>query len=328
MSQIRAKIIGTGSYLPERVLTNQDLEKIVDTNDQWIRERTGIERRHMVEDGMATSDMAVIASNRALEMAGVTAEDIDLIIFATLTPDHLIPASACILQDKIGAFNAAAFDLEAACSGFVYSLVIAEKFIITGMYKHVLVVGAESMTRMLDFQDRGTCIIFGDGAGAAVVGASTDGSGILSSDLGANGKGGRTLIIPAGGAAMPATEETVKNRQHFIQMDGSEVFKFAVRAMGSSSLRSIEAAGLTVEEIDYLIPHQANIRIIEAAEKKLKMPREKVHVNIHYTGNTSAASIPIAIDEAVRQGKVKSGDNVVLVGFGAGLTWASCVMKW
>lgn len=328
MGITHAKIIGTGSYLPEHIITNADLEKMVDTNDQWIRERTGIEERRMIDESMATSDIALKASERALEMAGITADKIDLIIVATITPDHPFPATACILQDKLGAPQAAAFDLSAACSGFVYGLIIAEKFILSGMYKNILVVGAEALTRMLDFQDRGTCIIFGDGAGAAVVSASEDETGLLSTDMGANGKGGRFLLTPAGGSLMPATEQTVKDRMHFIKMDGSEVFKFAVRAMGSSALKVIDEAGLTIDEIDYLIPHQANIRIIEAAEKKLKLPREKVHVNIQKTGNTSAASIPIALDEAVRGGKIKKGDNVVLVGFGGGLTWASCVIKW
>lgn len=322
------KILGTGSSLPEKIVTNFDLAEIVDTNDEWIQSRTGIKERRMATSEEQTSDFAAQASKRALEMAGLKAEDIDLVLVATMTPDMPFPSTACIVQDKIGATKASAFDLEAACSGFVYGVTVAKQFISTGFYDHVLVIGAETMTKILDFEDRNTCVLFGDGAGAVVLGPSDDESGFLGMELGADGSGGDVLNMPGGGTLNPATEKTVKDRLHFLKMEGSEVFKFAVRIMGKASLNAIKKSDLTVDDIDFLVPHQANIRIISSAAKKLKLPMEKVHVNLDKYGNMSAASIPVALDEANRDGKIKTGDNVVLVGFGAGLTWGSCVVKW
>lgn len=325
---ISAGILGLGSYVPEKVLTNDDIAKIVDTSHDWIVSRTGIEERRIAGENESTSDMSAIAAKRALEDANLKAEDIDLIILATLTPDMLIPSTACLVQSKIGAKNAAAFDLEAGCSGFVYGLTVARQFVATGMYKNVLVIGAEVLSRMVDWQDRNTCILFGDGAGAAVVGPVEDGTGILSMTMGADGDGGKFLLIPAGGATMPATEQTLADRLHYIRMDGSEVFKFAVRTMGRASIEVVEKAGYKVEDIDFLVPHQANTRIINSAAKKLKLSEDKVYVNLNKYGNMSAASVPVALDEAVKLGKIKKDDLVVLVGFGAGLTWGSCFIKW
>lgn len=321
-------ILGTGSYVPENKVTNADMEKIVDTSDEWIRTRTGIGARHFAADDEATSDLATKAAVKAMEAAGITAEELDLIIVGTCTPDMLLPATACLVQSNIGATGAAAFDLETACSGFIYGVEIARNFIATGMYNKVLVIGAEKLSSILNFEDRGTCVLFGDGAGAAVLGPVEEGKGILSSELGADGSRGMVLKVDAGGSRMPATEQTTKERLHYLSMDGSEVFKFAVRIMGSSSLNVIEKAGLTLDDIDFLVPHQANMRIISSAAKKLKLPLEKVQVNLDEYGNMSAASVPVALDEALRNGKIKEGDKTVLVGFGGGLTWGACVIQW
>lgn len=321
-------ILGTGSHLPERVMTNDDLSEIVETSHDWIVTRTGIESRRIADENTATSDLAYKAAEKAIEAAGLTADQIDLIIVGTITPDHNFPSTACIVQDKIGAVNAAAFDLEAACSGFIYGVSVGQQFIATGMYEHVLVIGAETMSKILDFEDRKTCILFGDGAGAVVLGPVAKGKGIRSMELGADGKGGKSLIMPGGGSRIPATQQSVADRLHYVTMDGSEVFKFAVRAMGGASQRVVEQAGLGVEEVDFLVPHQANMRIIKSAAKRLKLPMEKVHVNLDKLGNMSAASIPVALDEAVRAGKIKENDKVVLVGFGGGLTWGACVLNW
>lgn len=321
-------ILGTGSYLPENKVTNFDMEKIIETSDEWIRTRTGIVARHFAAENEATSDMATKAALKAMEAAGVTADEIDMIVLATLTPDMAIPSTACLVQANIKAMNASAFDLEAACSGFIYGVEVARNFIATGTYNKVLVIGAEKMSSILNFENRGTCILFGDGAGAAVLGPVEDGKGILASELGADGSKGMVLKVDAGGARMPATIETVKDKLHYLTMEGNEVFKFAVRVMGSSSLRVIEKAGLKVEDIDYLVPHQANMRIITSAAKKLKLPLEKVKINLDKYGNMSAASVPVALDEAIREGQIREGDKTVLVGFGAGLTWASCVIQW
>lgn len=321
-------IIGTGSALPEKILTNFDLEKTIDTSDEWIRTRTGISERRIADDNTAASDLAYEASLKAMADANVTADEIDLIIVATVTPDMVFPSTACILQDRLGADNAAAFDLEAACSGFLYGITTGQQFIATGMYKKVLVIGVETLSKITDPKDRGTAVIFGDGAGAAVLSEVEEGYGILSSELGAKGEGGKYLSLPAGGSRFPATAETVANREHYIQMGGGEVFKFAVRIMGQSAVRVIEKAGLELTDVDYLVPHQANIRIIEAAAKRIKLPMEKVKVNLDKYGNMSAASIPVALDEALKEGKIKRGDNIVLVGFGGGLTWGSTLIKW
>ena len=321
-------IIGTGSCLPEREVTNFDMEKIVETSNEWIISRTGIGSRRFASKDQATSDLAVVAAEMAIKSAGITAEDIDLIIVATITPDMVFPATACIVQDKIGAVNAAAFDLEAACSGFLYGMEIGKQFIATGCHKYVLVIGAETMSKILDFEDRKTCVLFGDGAGAAVLGAVEDGKGILSAELGSDGSKGMVLNLPAGGSRIPASERTVKDRLHYVVMDGSEVFKFAVRKMGDASINVIKEAGLKIEDINYLIPHQANMRIISSAAKKLKLPLDRVQINLDKYGNMSAASVPVALDEAIREGKIKDGDNTVLVGFGGGLTWGACVIRW
>jgi len=321
-------IIGIGTYLPEKIVTNKDLESIVETSDEWIVDRTGIRERRIAASDIATSDLASRAAQRALDDAGVTAEEIDLIIVASATPDMFFPSTACLVQANIKATNAAAFDLAAGCSGFVYAMVTGSQFIKTGLYKKVLVIGAETLSKILDWTDRNTCVLFGDGAGAAVLAETSPGYGILASQLGADGAGGDLLKLPAGGSRNPATDETVSQRLHFIHMSGNEVFKFAVKIMGEAANKTLEAAGLSAADVDCLIPHQANIRIIQSAAKRLKLPMDKVMVNVDKYGNTSAASIPIALEEAVHSGKIKQGDHVVLVGFGAGLTWASAVMKW
>jgi 3-oxoacyl-[acyl-carrier-protein] synthase III (EC 2.3.1.41) len=277
---------------------------------------------------MATSDMATEAARRALSTAGMKPEDIDLIIVATVTPDVSFPATSCIVQNNIGAVNAAAFDLVAACSGFIYGMVMANQFIATGMYKNVMVIGAECLSKFTNWKDRSTCILFGDGAGAVIMSRVDEGYGIISQYLGADGSGGRLLMVEAGGSRKPASIETVEQELHYIQMDGSEVFKFAVRIMASAADEAVRRAGITKEEVDFLIPHQANIRIIEAARKRLNLPESKVYVNLDRYGNMSAASIPVALDEALSQGYIKKGDNIVLVAFGGGLTWASVLMKW
>jgi 3-oxoacyl-[acyl-carrier-protein] synthase-3 len=323
-----AGIWGTGMAVPQRVLTNADLEKMVETSDEWITTRTGIKERRIVADGEATSDLAAAAGRQALQEANIKAEDLDLIIVATVTPDVSFPATACLVQMKLGASNAATFDLSAGCSGFVYALDMAVRAIEGGAYDRVLAIGADVLSRITDWTDRSTCVLFGDGAGAAVVGPVSEGRGLLGTDLGAEGGQGHLLTLPAGGSRKPASAETVENREHFILMQGNEVFKFAVRIMGETAHKSLSKCGLTPEDIDAFIPHQANIRIIEAARKRLGIPEEKVFVNVQLYGNTSAASIPIALDEAYRAGKIKDDDIVALVGFGAGLTWASAVLRW
>lgn len=321
-------IIGIGSYLPEKVLTNADLEKIVDTSDEWIVDRTGIKERRIVEPDIATSDLAAHAAAAALQDAGLTADDIDLIIVATATPDMFFPSTACLVQDKIKASKAAAFDLSAGCSGFAYGLVVGSQFIQTGLYKKVLVIGSETLSKILDWTDRNTCVLFGDGAGAVVLGEVPEGYGILGMHLGSDGAGGDLLNMPAGGSRNPASVETVTGRMHTLQMSGSDVFKFAIKVMGEAAVKALDDAGLSSSDVDCLVPHQANIRIIQSAAKRLKLPMEKVMVNVDKYGNTSSGSIPIALNEALQDGKIKKNDIVVLVGFGAGLTWASCVMKW
>lgn len=326
---IRGKILGTGRALPENIVTNHDLAKTVDTSDEWVTSRTGIKERRIADEQTATSDLASEAALRALAKAGITAEEIDLIIVATSTPDFsAFPATACVVQKNIGAKKAAAFDIETACSGFVYSMVIANQFIATGMYKYCLVIGAEVFSRIIDWSDRNTCVLFGDGAGAAVIGPAEGDKGILASTLGADGEGGRFLDVYAGGTRMPVTPEVLEKKLNTIRMDGSEVFKFAVRIMESASLSALSKVGLAAEDIDFLVPHQANIRIVSAAAKRLNLPLEKVAINLDKYANTSAASVPIALDEALEAGRIKSGDIVVMVGFGAGLTWGAAVLRW
>lgn len=321
-------IIGLGCYVPERIVTNKDLEKLVDTTDEWIVERTGIRERRMADADMATSDLAARAAQNALDDAGVSADEIDLIIVATVTPDMFFPSVACLVQANIKATNAAAFDLSAACSGFVSGMVVAAQFIEAGLYKKILVIGAECFSRFIDYQDRNTSVLFGDGAGAVVMGETKAGCGILGIDMGADGTGGELLKVPAGGSRTPASLATVSDRLHAVQMNGKEVFKFAVSIMGESALKALANAGLEADAIDLLVPHQANTRIIQSAAKRLKMPMEKIVINVDKYGNTSGASIPIALHEAVESGRVKDGDTLMLVGFGAGLTWGACVIKW
>ena len=321
-------ILGLGCYVPEKVLTNHDLEKIVETSDEWIVERTGIKNRHIAAEGEATSDMSVIAAERALADAGVSPEEIELVIVATASADHAFPSTACLVQDRIGAKNAAAFDLSAGCSGFVYSLGVASQMVKSGLYKKALIIGAETLSRIMNWEDRNTCVLFGDGAGAAVLGEVEEGYGILGLDLGSDGAGSIHLMQPAGGSRKPASHETVDAKEHTVHMNGNEVFKFAVKIMGKTAKKSLEQAGLTNEDIDMLVPHQANIRIIQSAAKHFKMPMDKVWVNIDKYSNTSAACIPIALTEMQDQHAMKKGDNLLLVAFGAGLTWGSIVLKW
>ncbi|WP_339315405.1 beta-ketoacyl-ACP synthase III [Paenibacillus sp. FSL R10-2734] len=329
MRQLRpVGIIGTGKYVPEKILTNSDLEKIVETNDEWIVSRTGIRERHIAAPHEATSDLAYEAALKALDSAGMKAEDLDLIIIATVTPDSSFPSTACILQDKLGAKGAAAFDLSAACSGFVYSLATAVGFIQNGMYNNALIIGADTLSRITDYTDRNTCVLFGDGAGAVIIGEVPEGRGFQSFDLGAEGSGGNLLKLEAGGSRLPASQQTVEDKKHFIYMNGREVFKFAVRVMGSATERVLTKAGLGKEDIDLFVPHQANIRIIQSAMQRLDLPPEKCVINVDKYANTSAASIPLALVEAAEEGRMKEGDTVLMVGFGGGLTWGASVLIW
>ncbi|MMZ55251.1 3-oxoacyl-[acyl-carrier-protein] synthase 3 [compost metagenome] len=321
-------VIGTGKYVPEKILTNKDLEEIVETSDEWIVSRTGIQERHIAAPEQATSDLAYEAAIKALESAGMTAQDLDLIIVATVTPDMAFPSTACILQDKLGAKGAAAFDLSAACSGFVYGLATATSFIKTGIYNNALIIGADCLSRITDYTDRNTCVLFGDGAGAVVIGEVPEGRGFQSFDLGAEGAGGTLLKLEAGGSRLPASADTLENKQHYIYMNGREVFKFAVRVMGTATVDVLEKAGLSKDDIDLFVPHQANVRIIQSAMQRLDLPEEKVVVNVHKYANTSAASIPLALVEAAEEGRMKEGDRVLMVGFGGGLTWGASVLVW
>lgn len=328
MKNYSVGITGVGKYIPEDVLTNHDLSKMVDTSNEWIIERTGIRERRIAKSDIATSDLGTEAARAALEDANVKPEEIDLIIVATTTPDHAFPSTACIIQKNLGLTNAAAFDLSAACSGFVYGLATGSSFISSGAYKKILVIGAEVFSKIVNWKDRNTCILFGDGAGACVLERCEEGYGILSFDLGADGSGGDCLIVPAGGSRMPATSETVDKDLHYVQMDGKEVFKFGARIMEKATRNALEKANLTTEDLDFLVPHQANIRIIESAAKKLKINSEKLCINLEKYGNMSSASIPVSLEEVVKENRIKKGDIVVLVGFGAGLTWGSMAIRW
>ena len=325
---LAAGILGTGSALPEKVLTNFDLEKMVETSDRWITERTGIKERRQAAPLETTSTLSVAASKKALEMAGITPKDLDLIICSTISPDMPLPATAALIQRDLGARSCCAFDLAAACSGFLYGMTVAEQFIRTGACKHVLVIGAELLSRFLDYTDRATCVIFGDGAAAAVLGPVAPPSGILASDLHTGGQYAEHLYIPAGGTASPATNETVAKRGHYIKMRGNELFKVAVRNMEEVSRRVLTKAQVCANQIDLFIPHQANQRITEAVRERLEVAPEKVYSNIDRVGNTSSASIPICIDECVRSGRLKRGDLVLMAAFGAGVTWGAVLMRW
>ena len=326
--QRRAHIVGWGKAVPARVLTNSDLSTMVETSDEWIRQRTGIVERHIAGDGETTFTLSLQAAKTALEIAGLNPARLDLIIVATVTPEYVFPSTACLLQDALGAEKAAAFDLSAGCSGFVYGLSLAADLLAVGSYDHALVVGAETLSRITDWTDRGTCVLFGDGAGAVVLQANGAPGGIMSSVLGADGSGGEVLILPAGGSAHPTTVDTLARRQHFIQMDGRPVFRFATRVMPEASRQALTRAGLTVADVALFVPHQANDRILQAAARGLGVPQERVFSNLARYGNTSSASIPIALCEAVEQGLVKRDDVIVCAGFGAGLTWAAAVIRW
>lgn len=325
---IHARIIGTGSYAPKKVITNHDLEKLVDTSDQWITERTGIKERRVVEKGQTTSDLAYEASHRALKAAGLSAQDLDLILVATVTPDTYLPSLSCVLQEKLHAKKAAAFDVFAACSGFIYGLSVAQAFIKSGMYANILLVGAEVLSRFTDWEDRNTCVIFGDGAGAAVLQRHVGKRGVLSTHLHSDGTLGDLITVPGGGASHPPSHETIHKRMHYIKMKGNETFKVAVRALEDVVQEALEYNQVKAEDIDLLIPHQANLRIIQAMAQRLKMPMEKVVITLHKYGNTSAASIPMALDEAVREGRIKENDLILFEAFGGGLTWASALVRW
>ena len=323
----KAGILGLGCYLPPKKLTNSDLAKIVETSDEWIASRTGIRERRIASKEVATSDLGVEAARLAIKDAGLSPEDIDLIITATITPDMAFPATSCIIQDKIGAKNAACFDINAACSGFVFTMVIAQQFVNSGLYDHVLVIGAEKLTSIVDWKDRSTCVLFGDGAGACVVGKSED-RVIVSSFMGADGSGGHLLSVPAGGSRLPTTEDTVKDRLHFLKMGGNEVFKIAVRIMVEAATNAIKNAGLGLDDISLFIPHQANMRILLAVAKRLGVSQDKIFMNIEKYGNMSAASTAVALVEAAQENKIKKGEHVVLVAFGGGLTYGASVIKW
>jgi 3-oxoacyl-[acyl-carrier-protein] synthase III len=327
-AQRRSVILGTGSELPSKVVTNHDLEKMVETSDEWITVRTGIKERRVLEEGKGNADMAFRAAQRALKDAQMQATELDAIIMGTVTPDYPFPSSACVLEDMLGARNVFSFDVGAACSGFLNALSVADSFIRTGQINNALVVGSDALSRLLNWQDRGTCILFGDGAGAVVLGASQNGSGILSTRLRTDGSYVRTLYVPAGGSLKPATPETVQRNEHTITMNGKEVFKIAVRSMEEISRQALAEADVPVSQISLVIPHQANRRIIVALAERLGIPMDRVMVNVDKYGNTSAASIPVALDEAKRQGKIKSGDIVLLNAFGAGFAWGAAVIKF
>jgi 3-oxoacyl-[acyl-carrier-protein] synthase-3 len=322
-----AHITGWGMYVPELVLTNEDLSKIVDTNDEWIRERTGIRERHIARENEFSSTLAVRAGLKALDIANLAPTELDLIICATSTPEYLLPSTASIIQDQIGATKAGAFDLLAACSGFIYGLNMGAQFIRSGSMKNVMVIGSETLSRFINWKDRTTCILFGDGAGAFVLQASDEPGGVISAVMHSDGSGANLLTLPVG-SRFPATEESVRNNRHFIEMDGKEVFRFATRVMVQATHEALKAAGWTLEDVQWVIPHQANLRIIDAAARGLKLPIEKFVINIDRYGNTSTASIPMAAVEAVENGSIKPGDRIVLVGFGGGLTWGALTAEW
>jgi 3-oxoacyl-[acyl-carrier-protein] synthase-3 len=324
----RARIIGTGGYLPETVWTNAKLETMMDTSDDWIRKRTGIGQRHLAGPGVGASDLAAPAALEALERAELTPNDLELVICCTTTPDYLFPATACIIQDKLGARNAAAFDANAACSGFLYGLASANAYILSGMYRTILVVGTEAATNRLNWQRRDTAVLFGDGAGAVVLRAEEGDRGVLATYLGADGAGGDLLIRPAGGSKLPITKENVGGPECDVQMNGTELFKRAAVLFEEASVAALERAGLSLADIDLFVPHQANARIIGAAAKRMGLPDEKVMLNIERVANTTAASIPLALHEAVNEGRVKEGSIVLLASFGSGLTWGAAVIRW
>lgn len=323
-----ARITGWGKYVPERILTNSDLEKMVDTSDEWIRTRTGIRERHIAAPGETCCSMSVASARRALSEAKLPPSEVELIIVATSSPDYWVPAVASMVQDRLGASNVPAFSLGAGCTGWVYALVTATQFIQTGTYRNALVIGTEHLSMGVDWTDRETCVLFGDGSGAVVLEASDQPTGLMASDLGSDGSGYDALIFPGCAGANPPSHEVINQRLHYLRMDGPRVFKFATKVMADSVAKVVTASGLTVDDIDLIIPHQANDRIIELARRRLRVAPEKIMVNIERYGNTSAASIPLALVDAIEEERVKPGDHLVFVGFGAGLTWASAVCHW
>jgi 3-oxoacyl-[acyl-carrier-protein] synthase-3 len=323
-----AHITGWGMAVPEKVLTNHDLASMVDTNDEWIQSRTGIRERHIAAEDQTTASLAYEAAHQALKVARLNPANLDLIIVATSTPEHLFPATACLVQDRLGAIKAGAFDLLAACTGFIYGLELATQMIRTGSARNALVIGAETLSRLVNWQDRDTCILFGDGAGAFVLQASEERAGLLSAVMRSDGSGGDLLSVPGGGSRLPASLETVQQGQHFIHMNGREVFRFATRVMTQATREVVADAGMEIDDINIVIPHQANRRIIESALRNLKIPTERCMINLDRYGNTSTASIPIATCEAMSQGRLKAGDSIVFVGFGAGLTWGAALAIW
>lgn len=325
---MKVQILGMGHSLPDRILTNQELEQMVDTSSEWIVERTGIMERRIADKGTATSDYCYQAAKMALKRADTEPEELDLIILGTATPDMLFPSTACIVQDRLGAYNAAAFDVEAGCTGFVYALVIAEKFLLSPECKKVLVIGADLCSRITDYSDRNTCVLFGDGAGAAVVGKGSKGAGILSSHLGADGAGGKHLYVPAGGSALPSDIDSVEQGLHFMKMDGNEIFRFATRIVVRVSEKLLTEGARAYQDIDLFIPHQANLRIIKTAMKRMRIPEEKTLINLDKFGNMSAACIPVGLSMAEEEGRLKNGDLVLMVAFGAGLTYGGILLEW
>lgn len=325
---IRSRIIATGAYVPPRILTNFDLEKMVETSDEWIRSRSGIRERRLVEKGVTTSDLGAEAAKRALEMAGLSAEDLDFIIVGTNSPDMLFPCTGCFIQAKIGAKKAAAFDVSAGCTSFIHTLSLADKFIREDPRRKVMILGAEIMSKITDWTDRGTCVLFGDGAGALILTGEEGDRGVRSTHLHSDGSLWELLYIPGGGSAHPASHETVDGRMHYIRMAGNPLFKVAVRALAEVSLEALNFNGLTGDDIDLMIPHQANTRILEAAAKIINFPMEKVFLNIERYGNTSSATIPLALDEINRAGGFKGGEKILLCSFGTGVTWGSAVIQW
>jgi len=327
-AELRATVLGVGAYAPPKVMTNDDLARLVDTSDEWITTRTGIKRRHIAGPDQATSDLAIVAAQQALEAAAVRAQDLDLILVGTATPDMLFPATACVLQDRLGAARAGAFDLLAACSSFVYGLISAGQMIASGVIRTALVVGADTLSRLVDWEDRGTCVLIGDGAGAVVLGSSERGRGIYTGRVGADGSAGEVLKVPAGGSRIPATAEAIERKLHRGYMDGQAVFKLAVRTIPGLIRETVAQAGWTMDQVDLIVPHQANLRIIEAMASQLHLPMEKFVVNIQEYGNTSAASVPLALFEAVQSGRIHAGDRLVLAAFGGGFTYAACALVW
>jgi 3-oxoacyl-[acyl-carrier-protein] synthase III len=325
--EFSSMISGFSFAVPEKILTNFDMEKLVDTNDEWIRTRTGMQERHIADESTSTSDLGTEAAKKALAKAGVKATDLDIIIFATATPDTLFPSTACYVQRNIGAVNAAAFDISAACSGFLYGLSMADALIKGGGYKNILIIGGETLSKITDYTDRNTCVLFGDGAGAAVVQPSDGTRGIIHTFMKSDGRLVDLLNIPGGGSRIPATHESVDQRLHYIKMAGQEVFKHAVTAMGDAAVESLKKAGISAEELALLIPHQANVRIMQATARRIKLPEEKVFMNVHKYGNTSAASIPIALTEALEEGRLREGDYCLLVSFGGGFTTGAVLYK-